>query len=171
MVWVSPLFFRGSLGIGLWFAGLLLAFAAWIGMAMLGWRSALTSTALAVVSAGVFLLCAPVLHRQSLRFYVRAHRAELTRIVGIMKPVTGARTRRLSTCELPGFPARECATVTALMREAGTYSVWKERDSTLFELYGWIDNRGGIRHCPGATAETCARRGRHIDGDWYSWAR
>jgi hypothetical protein len=170
MVWMSALFFRGLLPVGLFLGGILLAFAAWVGMAALGWRSGLASAALVVVSAGLLMQCAPALHRQGLRMYIQWHRAELTRIVDIMKPVKmRGRNRRLATCEVPGLPPRECAPLTALMRRAGVVFVWKEGDATTFELYGWLNDRGGIRHCPGATAETCARRARRIEGDWFAW--
>jgi hypothetical protein len=171
MVWMSNLFFRGLLPLGLFLGGILLASAAWIAMAALGWRSGLASAVLVAGSASLWVLCAPALHREGLRIYVRSHRAELTRLVDIMKPVkVPVWDRHLEACE-PGLPGRECAALTAAMREAGVSDVFKEGDATAVELYSWINDRGGIRHCPGATAETCARDGRHVTEDWFTWSQ
>lgn len=170
MVWLSELFFLPSgTQAAVLFGGMLLAGAAWVGVAMLGWRSALAGAVFATLSAWLLIQCEPALRKQSFQIYFQAHRQELTEIVGIMRPVKMERRNRARTpCDLPGLPPSDCARLTASMRRSGAYFVWKEGDATAFELWRWVDSRGGIRHCPGRSAERCEEHGHRLGGDWFS---
>ncbi len=156
-----------------WSGGMLLGLAALVGLAVLGWRSALAGGAVVVLAAYLLSGVEPALRDASFRMFVREHRDGLTRAVGLLKPVR--MTQRIRGPEpqcarLPGLRPADCAPLVALLSDLGVSSAWREGPATVFETYGMLDARGGILHCPPAPGGSCARRNqRHLEGDWYRW--
>lgn len=170
MVWVSQLFFAhgGWTWFSLLFGGMAVTAGAWVAMAALGWRSALAAAAIVALGAWQMDNTGAFMQRQSFRLFVAQHEKELASAVRLLEPVEKVERRQSPERLCDGLPAADCAALRAAMDRVGSHVVWKKGGTTVFELYGWVDGRGGIAHCPDPAEAFCAR-GRRVTGDWYRW--
>lgn len=170
-VWISPLFFtiQSDVRILLLLGGTLGVIILLIANIASGRKMALA--ALVVVATGALLCWAsgPIFIQTSFRLFIWNHEEELNHAVQILeRSESHERFNAHDTCAATmNLSAQDCETLRELMRDIGA-SVWKRDGSTEFELYGMLDVRWGILHCPAGNACESANR-QHLADSWYRW--